>query len=134
LASAEQRKRTAKPGYRSSIATLKRFTASTMALRLAPVRHIDAGTAVMRITTHVNRAYRADRQRAVTESVARLCASIGRPVPRDPSVHVALSDLALLCEVLRRSDPRTLTTAYDAARQKPRDMVRYQHFIRDLLV
>lgn len=133
LASAEQRKRTAKPGYRSSLATLKRFTASTMALRLAPVRHIDAGTAVMRITTHVNRAYRADRQRAVTESVARLCASIGRPVPRDPSVHVALSDLALLCEVLQISARPMLELAYHAARAKPDDMIGYQRYLRELV-
>jgi hypothetical protein len=134
LARAEQQRRAARAGYRSSLATLKRFTASTMAVQFAKVQHIDAGTAVARITAHINKAYRGDRQRAVTDSVARLCATLGLSVPRSATVLTACADLALLCEALRITDRERLRSAYSAAQQKPRNMVRYQALVRALLV
>ncbi len=154
LARREKARIAAKPGTRSTRATLRRFTESNVALRLSdrvPPTLADIRT---RVTRMVRRYYRGDRVAAEQDCIDRFRLAVGLAVSEgadhrgttrhdtartsarrhDGERFGALAEFALVARALRVTDATELQLLVDMIDAKPVDVYRYQRLLAEFIV
>lgn len=133
LAEREARRIAERPGYRSSRATLVRFTAGNCELNLGARRPPDLTRLLARVTPMIARRFGGDRGRALAQCLADLSARLDQPVPDEPSARAVWLDWALLSAAVRPVTPGQAALMRRVLHTRPADAFAYQHALTEWL-
>jgi hypothetical protein len=127
LAAREKAKMARQPGYRSSERTLRRFTASNVALDLGvPKVPVALDEITGAVTRWIARAHRGDRRAAEADAMAQFEVTTGTPCPQDGAQRAVYTEVALVAQALRVTDPHRLGLLAAMVAAKPDDLFGYQ--------
>jgi hypothetical protein len=133
LARREHARLAARPGARSSAATLRRYTGSSVALDFGGPVPPTLATLTERVTRWVARQHGGDRPAAEHAAVARFMAAAPLPKRLNADEQRALATLAPLAAALDVHDAPRLRALAEMVCAKPVDALRYQQALAVIL-
>ncbi len=131
LANEEWKKITTKKGYRTSVATLKKFTASSIGLTLGKTKSPKVTDITSRVTEMIHKRYRNNRRLAIVQSCDRFHKKAKISTQLTGSEQRVFEEISLWAESMSVKDASGIALMKEMIPFKPVDVFSYQKKLRE---